>query len=52
MLDDGLGVILFHDAFWVYVALISRHCLGAMWAQIAGVYQTDSLGLYPQSLWC
>lgn len=22
MLDDGLGVMLFHDAVWVYVALL------------------------------
>lgn len=37
MLDDGLGVMLFHDAVWVYVAFLPHHCLGPMWAQFAGV---------------
>lgn len=37
VLDDGLGVMLFHDAVWVYMALLPHHCLGPMWVQFAGV---------------
>lgn len=37
MLEDSLGVMLFHDAFWVYVVLLPHHCLGPMWTQFADV---------------
>lgn len=50
MLDDGPGVMLFHDAVWVYVVLLSHHCPAPMWAQFADVLLVGSFGAVPTSI--